>query len=337
MVERIKGQERVRHFAQAYLRLNPDPIPRLLLLRDVLHRDLADQELCDAKYAALQSKWVIQLAAEQNDNGGWSRFHSMNSKVRHKIPTTEYAVLKAISLGLDQGDAILAMAKSYCEGLLNGAIAWPEDEGKEPNDRWPTGEEMFISAILAMIDPQNTLLKNVIEKWCHIAEAAFATGTYDPEAEWRAHCQLTGATTMRNSYLVLNNMYALTILGSAADKLKPQTEQALLDWVCQYPRGVGYLNVPIHTSIPNLQSRSTGLWFTTHWILSRFRAWRERIKPDVDTLWSMQSPDGLWDFGAKVGMYNFHLSESWRKPKNRLIDQSLRILLLMERYYGEGK
>ena len=329
--------ERVKHFARAYLNLDPDLIPRLLILRDVLHRDPADHELREAKAQILQSKWVNQLVAEQNDNGGWSRFHSMNSKVRHKIPTTEYAVFKARFLGLEQDDAILARAQCYCEGLLDGTIPWPEDEGKEPNDRWPVGEEMFVSATLAMIDPRHPRVQSVVEKWCHIAEAVFASGAYDPKAEWRAHCRLTGATTMRNSYLVLDNRYALTLLGCAQPGLKAYIERTLLDWLWQLPHGIGYLGVPLHIPVSQHQPRALGWWFTSHWILSRFGAWQEMIKTDVDALWSMQTPDGFWDFDAKAGLYNFHLSESWRKPKNRLIDQSLRVLLLMDRYYGEGK
>ncbi len=196
---------------------------------------------------------------------------------------------------------------------------------------------MFVSATLAIIDPQHPLVQSVADKWCHIAEAAFASGCYDPEAEWRAHCRLTGATTMRNSYLVLNNRYALTLLGCAQPGLKEKTERGLLHWIWQHPRGIGYLDVPLHIPISQHHPRTLGRWFTSHWILSLFTGWREKIRPDIDALWSMQMSDGFWDFGAKASQYNFHLSENWRKANNHLIDQSIRVLLLLESYYAEGK
>ncbi len=326
--------ERIQHAASSYLRLRPDPVPRLRILRDLLHRDPSDPDLREARIQALSSKWVKELAEEQNHWGGWSRFHSMNTKIRHKIPTTEYAVFKALSLGLTREDAILAKAQTYLEGLLNGTIGWPEDEYKEPNNRWPVGEEMFIAATLAMINPQHPTLQNIIEKWCTIAEAAFASGTYDPEAEWRAHCQLTSATTMRDSYLVLNNRYAMTILACVPNTLKPETEKALLDWLWLLPSGVGYLQIPLHIPVAHLPPGAVGRWFASHRILCKFAYWREKIPPVIEELWSIQNPEGFWDFDAKASLYNFHLSESWRKRTQYFIDQSLRVLLLLERYYA---
>ena len=278
----LNGRNLVQQCAEAILHLEPDPIPKHLILRDVLHRSPEDPELVEVKQQSLRSKWVAALAAEQQPNGGWSRFHSMNSKARHKIPTTEFGVSRALTLGLTKDDTVLHKAQSYLEGLLAGTIAWPEDEGKEPNDRWATGEEMFVSATLALLTPDHPILVPVMRKWCWIAEATFASGSYDPEAEWHAHCQLTGATSMRNSYLVLDNRYALTILGSAGDMLNPQTEKKLLDWLWTRPRGVGYLQVPLNSVLTHLSPRSLGRWFESQDILQRFPSWHRKIDPRVD-------------------------------------------------------
>lgn len=331
------SQERIQHSALSYIKLSPDPVPMLRILRDVLHRDPSDPNMREAKILSLNSRWIKALAAEQNPDGGWSRFHSMNTRAKNKIPTTEYAVDNALSLGLDQNDVILARAQSYLEGLLEGTIAWPEDEFKESNDRWPAGEEMFIAATLAMINPRHPLLQSVIEKWCHIAEAAFAFSTYDPEAEWRAHCLLTGATTMRNSYLVLNNRYALRILSCTPQILKPGTEKALLDWLWQLPVGVGYFQIPLQIPVAHLPPRSLGRWFASQQILSRFFHWRQKIKPFIEELWSLKNADGFWDFNAKANLYNYHLSESWRKRNHYLIDQSIHVLLLLSAYYVQSE
>jgi hypothetical protein len=142
---------------------------------------------------------------------------------------------------------------------------------------------------------------------------------------------------MRNSYLVINNQYALILLSRAGKRLNKQTEQALLDWLWHHQRGVGYLNVPLHIPLPQLPPREFGRWLASHWILSQFDSWQDHFKSDIDTFWSLQLPNGFWDFGMKASQHNFHLSESWRKPVNRLIDLSVRILLLMGHYYNGGQ
>ena len=103
------------------------------------------------------------------------------------------------------------------------------------------------------------------------------------------------------------------------------------------PHDTDLLDVPLHIPVSQLNPRSWHTWFICQHILSHFASWQQKIKPTIMLLWSMMNPDGFWDLGSKASPHNFHLSESWRKPVNRLIDQSLRVLLLMERYYSKGE
>jgi hypothetical protein len=125
-----EGNERIRHCARLLLDQDPDPVPRLRILRDLLGREPLDRDLCEAKKQALSSRWVRELAAEQQANGGWPRFHSMDSRAKRRVPTTEVGVRRALALGLEPTDEILRGAQSYLVGLLNGVFHWPEDEGK---------------------------------------------------------------------------------------------------------------------------------------------------------------------------------------------------------------
>jgi hypothetical protein len=192
---------------------------------------------------------------------------------------------------------------------------------------------MFIASTLAMIAPGHRSLGEVQRKWHQIAEGAFASGSYDPEEEWRAHCRFTGAATMRNSYLVLNNRYAMLILG-CSDLLRTQTERALLDWVWNHPKGLGYLGVPLSTPVTGLRPKRLWRWFESHWILSRFASWHRWAGPVCQALWADQGPDDLWNFGAQADSRALRLSENWRRPKDRTIDHSVWVLLLLQRHYS---
>ena len=74
-------------------------------------------------------------------------------------------------------------------------------------------------------------------------------------------------------------------------------------------------------------------WFTTIELLSRFPAWYELAHDQIEWLWAGQGADHLWDFGPRSSAsHYFPLSSSWRKPINRKIDWSARILLLLSKF-----
>jgi len=207
----------IQSCAGALLALDPDPVPRFLSLRDILKLPPSDRALQEAKKAMLRSRWVAELATEQLPHGGWARFHSMDTKSKNKIFTTEYGVLRAVHIGLDGRDTILTRARRYLIALLNKQLPWPEH--KEANDRWASGEEMFIASALAWIDPGSPALEKVYAKWCRIAEQTFATGRFDAEAEARAHGLAVSGTNCVG-YLGLRNRHAVYLLAKAQDRLR---------------------------------------------------------------------------------------------------------------------
>ena len=321
---------RIQAAARALLDLEPDPVPRLRILRDLLHVDPGSEDLRAARAAAERSRRVRALAEEQLENGGWARFHSADAGAGRRVPTTEVAVRRALALGLTHHHPILKKAEAYLVGLLDGAIAWPETEAEEKNDRWPTGKRLFIAATLSSIAPRHPALQPSLETWNAIAEAAFAEGGYDPQAEWQAHCRLTGATTMQGTYLVLNNRYALTLLGTISHRFPKEQQAALVAWVWWHPQGVAYLGAPLCSAVDEVPGSRLDAWFESHTILAAYPAWQRRFAPVAAELWSLQRQDGLWDYGADASGDGFRLSESWRRRHNRAIDHSVVTLLLLQ-------
>lgn len=318
------GPETIIETAVRLLQMEPDPVPRLLILRDILTRPASDPDLRNARRSVSQSRWVSELGAEQDVDGSWGRFHSMDSRRRCRIRTTEAGVERALAVGLEPGDEILRRAALYTAGLLRNEILFPDPE--EANDRWPAGRQMFVATTLAQINPDHELLPPVYATWREIAERTFQRGAYDPDAEWRAHCELTGALTMRNSYLVINNKYAVFLLACMSVRLPEHTEAALVRWLLEGRFGLGYLGVPLASSLEKVDRNRAAAWFRSQAILSRFQARTSRSDDGVERLWQLRNSDGLWDFGSGPGL---RLSQDHRRPRNRTIDHSVNALLLL--------
>jgi hypothetical protein len=53
----------------------------------------------------------------------------------------------------------------------------------------------------------------------------------------------------------------------------------------------------------------------------------------LEQLWELRSQYGLWDFNSNRSGKYFVLSDNWRRPINRRIDLSTKILSLLRRYF----
>jgi hypothetical protein len=321
----------IEEIAQRILRENPDPVVRFRLLRDVLKASCQGDVMVGLRHEVCESRWVVELKHGQKSDGSWGRLHSRSSSAKGKILTTEVAVERALALGLDGTNPILHNAVGYLTGLLEGDTICPDH--MERNDRWSTGTRLFAAATLAKIGPKLSVLDNVWKLWATIAARTFASNGYDPQREINAHRELTGAS-IKNSYLVLNNKYTLSLLGARASHLPKTIERALVDWVWHKSGGVYYLNVPLSRPVGRRSARLLDSWFTSIELLSPFPSWQRLAKNLIDWLWAQRNEGGLWDFGSRWNMSNyFPLSEGWRNSKNRQYDYSTRVLTLLRKYY----
>ena len=322
-----KKIELINEITRHILEKSPGSVVRYRLLRDVLGLPVNDTELQEARESLGKSQCVKTLAAEQWEDGSWGAFHSQNTKVKQKIPTTEIGVERALALGLDGEVPLLCKAADYILSIMNGHRPFPDRH--EKNDRWQTGMRMFLASTLSLIYPNHPELEPDRNLWWEIAEEAFQSGTYREMDEVQVHKRLTGVT-VKNSYLVLNNRYQLNILGSIPGTLPRQLEKSLLKWLWSREDGIGYLGVSLH-SAPLQKPGTVDRWLASLELLSRgFHRWVDAM----DWLWSLRKEDGFGDFGPRPSsITNLPLSDTWRNKQNRVSDWSTRVLILMRRFY----
>ncbi len=309
----------------------PDPVVRYRLLRDVLRRPRGDSVFEHARANLDASHCVQELAADQRADGGWGTFHSRSTEVKQKIASTEVGVARALALGLDASHPILSRARAYIVGIMNGAIRFPDYH--EKNDRWETGMRMFLASTLSLIQPDHPLLDADRKLWREIAARTFQSGAYRAEDEIRAHAELTGAT-VENSYLVLNNRYALNLLGSLPGLLPRELERALLKWLWTRADGIRYLGIALRRAPPRNKPGEFDRWLASHEMLARlFPAWLDFGRAAIEWLWAQRNAQGFWDFGARSSASTYlPLSDGWRAKRNRAFDWTTRILILLQRH-----
>ena len=102
----MSERKTIEQIAERILDQNPDPVVRFRLLRDVLRAPPDADDVIRARQRMLRSRWVLQLKREQQPDGGWGRFHSIDTKSSQKVPTTEAAVERGLALGLSAADPV---------------------------------------------------------------------------------------------------------------------------------------------------------------------------------------------------------------------------------------
>jgi hypothetical protein len=312
----------------------PDPSVRVRLLRDGLQVPSEDPRLLKAREALENSSHVTLLRNEQRGDGSWGRLHSRDTAARQSVPTTEWAVERAVAIGMDAGHPILDAAAAYLAGVVTGRVI-PSDP-PEKNDRWAAGLRLFAASTLARIDPSHSAIDPVWTLWHEIARRTFVSGAYSAEDEAAAHSELTGAS-VRGTYLVLSNRYALSLLASRAGRMDGDLRLAMARWVWHSPCGVGYFGVPLAAPPDATHAGVLERFLLSHEIVSAFGTTGAPTGPLADWLEEHRRADGLWDLGPRASWTSaLPLSESWRRSDARAIDWTARILTLMSRWMGHS-
>ncbi len=304
------------------LKSRPNSIVRLRILRDVLHLKPGDAELENARDQVLSHPWVKELEKDQQPDGSWGRFHSMDSTKKARFPTTEIAVRRGLALGLDIHTPVMERAAEFMERVLAGKAAWSDREEKA--EGWSIAVEAITAATLAEIDPDHPAILPAWQYWSGIASRSFHYGTYVPSVEWNAHKDSRGL-----GIRYLGSRYVLTLLGARSTHLPASIEHQIVAWVANNPAGIGYLGADLQHPDP---------FHIFHWlesleILSRYPSWRAGAGAALTWLWARRNQDGLWDFGTKVSKSPyFPLADDWRQAGNRCVDHSTRVLACISTY-----
>jgi hypothetical protein len=315
--------------AEHLLSLEPDPIPRLRIQRDILRVSRSSKAFSESKASMKNCRWVLQLAEEQHQDGSWGRFHTEDTKSRQRIPTTQHAILRGIELGLEKDDAIFSRAAAYMVDVLEDRRRWHDTYEKNP---WfEPAVKLFTAASLAMVDSEHSSLPIVWKPWFDVFRETFERGGYDIAKERSASLAILGVD-ISGSYIGFGSAPILELFGARSRLIPASMQRGLIEAVWNGSLEMYYLRRLPKSSPVSIQDYDFFRWLRTMDIISCFPVWKEVAHHAAKWLWDQRGSDGIWDCGSRPGKTaSIPLSESWRFRRNRAIDTSVLVLSLLRR------
>jgi hypothetical protein len=324
--------------AEQILALDPDPIPRFRLLRDVLRLNPASPEYTQAAATVQETAIVKLLRSSQHPDGTWGRFHTQDTSVKQPFLATEGAIAVALSSGLDRHDPILVRVQAAILDYMHARTCWPDPPEKHDNPlAWYVWVPHVSAAVLSLIDRFHPSLEPFWRIWVAAEQAAFQSGSYDRQKEITALVDLLDCR-MKNP-IPVTSKYPLLLLSSTHNPLPDGLERHLLSFILTYPRCIYYTYEKSLQDMPSIQDRHFWSWTQAHALLSRFGLWKEMAVEALNWIWEQRNEQGFWDLGRKMArrpFTPFPLSESWRRPENRLIDYTVEMLTLLSSGVEDG-
>ncbi|MFX0124874.1 MAG: hypothetical protein ACFFAE_14680 [Candidatus Hodarchaeota archaeon] len=337
-----KGNRKIQNIADRILEDSPDPAIQVRLLRDILGKNRDNTELIEAESRLDENKWVQIIRNDQWKDGSWGRFHTEDTTLKQKVPTTEVGVSRSINLGLNNTHPIIQKVTKYIVGILDNSI--------KPRDVVPKGIalnawEHFINKIVASslteINPNHPILNDYFDIWSRIIQESFPNNSYEAQNQISAFLEILEINydefstrfkkrIKEGKELTINDVYTVNLIGSQIHKLNPELEKAFFRRV--WNLGIGYLNVDLRSSPSGLVGTNTFTrWLRSLELLKPYPSWKSHVEEIFEWFWDNQTKHGLWDFG-KVPLTNrsIRLSSSWRKPNARIHDWTTRILLILK-------
>lgn len=274
------------------------------------------------------SKWIASVLEEQNIQGNWGRFHTSNSKVKSKYPTTEYALKYLYYLGLRRGDEPIDRACSYMEFLLNNKEHW--SDAWESNRWFGAGVDLFIMSSLSQFGSDEAYYQKALSNWIQVLESSFRSGEYNSKDCNETAKRLLGVD-IHDSYIGLNSIKTITLFAFNEAKIPKDLKIKYINWLYTYPKNIFYMSVNLsNCQFDYLVDGELTDWVLVMGLLSKFDGFIDVFYKEIDELSFRIQPYGLWDLGN--AFKKFKISDSWRKEQDRLIDQSIYILRILNNH-----
>lgn len=320
--------------SERLLQMDPDPVPKYLLLRDGLDLEASDEDLQKAKRALFRSRWVQQLRESQWNDGTWGRFHSQDTKAKQRVATTENGIYLALESGLDNHDELLSKTVAFITDHIDGKTMWRDKPEKHDNPHaWFVIIPYISAANLALIDNEHEKLEYFRDTWIEIVSHAFQGKAYDRKVEIEVSNRVLNCEM--KSPPRFHTKYPLILLSSTKKPIDPELERLILTYVLSNPTGIYYMYTGKLADMPQVTEKSFYSWLKSQMILSHFPNWFRFSEAFVADILYQRYDDGLWIFSDRIARRPntaLPLSENWRRKENRGIDCTVMVLQLLRRY-----
>lgn len=187
-----------------------------------------------------REKVLDKLKQEQCDDGSFGRFHTMNTKVKKKIPTTEAAAWLMYENGIDRSVEVCDKMCLYMENLLCDLQKWPDLW--EKNIYFTPGVPLFVASKLALFSSKNDEYQKICKNWISLLNNAFESGNYSAEKTNEISKKLVGVE-IDHSCIGLQSLNCLALYAFNLDQIPANVQEAYIHWIHNYDGKISYTNV----------------------------------------------------------------------------------------------
>jgi len=303
-----------------------DPVQKYILVKEIYKKDPFSSEYEKAYNDMTQSKWYLELAGEQWDDGSWGRFHTMSSKeIKQKFVSTEAALGRARDLSLSKDDPMIAKCIKIMERYIRGDETWTDyiEKHKDNGKGHLFCRPFMTAAQLNMFDPKNPVISPLRDVVAETLATAFANGSFD-ESFWNEKVNEYHVPVIAHPC----NMYGVMLLQNS-DCMENTLQRQFLGYVWN-GKGIYYVSgIPPADKQP-LEDKRFNQWFRTLELLSGFSLFSDFMKNDT-LPYLFGEADRLMSGDVVLANHNCRYAESWRDKNKRKVDVILRIARVLVR------
>lgn len=301
-----------------------DPIPRFILLKEILKTPPASASYTSTYEEVKESKWYLQLKQEQWEDGSWGRFHTQDTKavIKQTFPTTESAIQRMLELSLELNDPMVAGCIHRMECYLDGSDQWPDTI--EKHHGFIIALNSIVASNLSLLIPDHPLISNKQRICAENITKAFHNGIF-MEDIWTAENKRSNEIYL-NAYMV----HPARLLQSNP-WLSEEVQRKYLKYLWYRKEGIYYISGFAPADITSLESKKFITWLSSLEALSGFSLFPEfmqegalqQLQAEAERLMTQEV-----NLPTAHPVYG-HYSESWRIKDKRSYDLLLRILRLL--------
>jgi hypothetical protein len=259
------------------------------------------------------------LRINQLSDGGYGRFHSRNSKIKQKFPTTEAAINSIKMLDIQRGNLLVDKLCDYMEKILKHEIEWPD--GFEKNKWYRPAQPLFVASKLSIFGSNCNEYIDIFNCWHTILKEAFSDGDYSKDKTNKISKELLGCD-IDGSYIGLNSIYFIELFSNMQSEISDDIKQNYLKWLHHNGKMIGYTSVVLNQGFNNNFSELYKVYF----LLSKFFCFKTEFEEELSHLKAKRNQDGFWNFGKDFSCQK--LSDDWRNRDRMNIDHTIMALLL---------
>jgi hypothetical protein len=304
-----------------------DPVQEYIMVKEI-YKELPSNYKYKNTYTQIKkSKWYLDLADEQLDDGSWGRFHSQDSKMpKRKFVTTETALKRARELSLSKDDPVIAKCIKLMERYVRGEKTWSDNiEKHRDGGKSHLHSRPFVTAAnINLFDSKNSVIKSKRDVFIKTLKIALLNGYFNEEAWELENKNYSGPC------LTGWNAYPLMILQNI-DCLDDTIQKQYLDYIWHRKGGIYYISDFPPSEKRNLENKDFTIWLSLLEILSGFSLFSEYMKKEAFSH-LLQEATRLMNRDIELPVSNTifgHYAESWRNKNLRKIDMILRIVRIL--------